>query len=395
MNISNFKEVMDDEEVIQLLVKLVQIETENLQRNEERLVELILEIADKEGLCYEVDEYSPGRFNVYMSIGQQSSGIKLLYNGHTDVVPAGEGWSVHPYSGAIIDNKVYGRGSCDMKAGVAAMLASMITLKRGLFQPQGFLLLALVADEEEHQSGTLRLMEKYPDFDYAIVGEPSKMGLVVAHKGNMYIKVTAISRASQASVPHMGVNAVEEMSKFINYMESYKKSISERVDPLLGPPTIASTMINGGKSACVIPETCEAVFDRRVVSIEDPKAVWEEIQDLVGEYNKKCKANFSLECLWEASGMHTPENSRIISELIEASKEVTGAVPETSIWPAVADSGILAAHGIETVLFGPGDITVAHKPDEYVPIDELLNARLIYAQVALSMLKGGEELGIS
>lgn len=374
------------EELERLLVQLVQRNTENPPGDERPIVDVITALAEREGINYEIDEYAEKRVNIYLSLGDPHEGRRLLFNGHTDVVPAGEGWSHPPFAGHIENGRLYGRGACDMKAGVAAMLGALVSLARADFQSKGMLMVALVADEEAHQSGTIRLLEKYPSFDFAVVGEPSELGIITSHKANMYVEVTAVGKAAHASVPHLGVNALDEMARLLVAFDEYKKGLSSTKDELLGEPTITATLASAGVSSCIVPEECSVTFDRRMLPDEDPEFVWTEIQRFVHRFAEGSGVQFHLRRLWTAPGMKTATDAEIVKKLSNAILEVTGEPPTISGWPAVADSGWIAAKGIDTVIFGPGDIKLAHGPDEYVPLADVLAAQRVYMKLALALL---------
>ena len=330
-----------------------------------------------------------GRANVIARL-PGGDGPSLMLCGHLDTMPAGA--MENAFSPRIEgeDAILHGRGACDMKGAVAAMACTLVAIKKSGVPLRGDLVFAGTVDEESDALGAKRLIDEGILTTYAVVGEPTSLRLAVAHKGSSFIRVTLYGRGAHGSCPEKGVNAATHAARIaVALEEELRPQLAKRTHPLLGSSTVSVGRICGGTKPNIVAETCEIDIDRRILPSESNTV--EEIRALV---DKICGdvdgLRFAVELLPQSGVVpHGPLETDPASPL---AKSVAKACRELNLddepigvtyW---TDGGVLATAGIETVVLGPGDIGLAHGPNEAVPIAELDEAARLYTSVALQLL---------
>lgn len=331
----------------------------------------------------DIQEVLPERPNVLASLIGKNGGKQLIFNGHTDVVPAGEGWKRNPFEASIVDDKIIGRGAADMKGGLAAMIIALIAIKRAGIKLDGDLFFHAVIDEEVASNGTKSIINEGFKADYAIVGEPTNLSICIAQKGRLVVRITTYGKATHASTPEKGVNAISAMIDVLNKIILYGKELDRMKHPLLGSPTQAITVIKGGIKSNIVPNTCEVIIDRRVIPGENIESIKEEYRKISKNQGVLSKIDF-IEHEAESSQVSTDE--LIVKVSHSAMKDVVGRAKIMG-FPAITDAYLLNKAGIATIVLGPGSINQAHSPNEYVRIPELIYAAKIYALTAIRLLK--------
>jgi acetylornithine deacetylase/succinyl-diaminopimelate desuccinylase family protein len=380
---------IDEERLIQLARDLVRFDTDNPPGNETALAEFLGSYLGKLGLEIEYQEVKPGRSNVLARLGSADASPHLILNGHIDTVPSGAGWTKDPHGGEVIDGRMYGRGTSDMKAGVAAMMIAVEAIVRAGIPLRGRLTLAGVIDEEDTQDGTRYAVEQGLRGDFAIVGEPTEFLPVIAHKGDMYIEITTHGVEAHASTPHAGVNAIDQMADVIVELRALAADYAARPHPIVGPPTLTVGTIEGGVITCMVPGSCSITVDRRVLPGEDPEAIIGEVRDRIGRIKAR-RSDFQAEARIGLFGppMETAADNPVVGAIREATAEVLGKDPGVHGWSATCDANILVDQGsTPSVVFGPGSIaSQAHRPDESIGVDEIVAAAKIFTLAILKLL---------
>jgi acetylornithine deacetylase/succinyl-diaminopimelate desuccinylase family protein len=316
----------------------------------------------------------PSALSVVGTIG--SGEPVILLHAHIDTVPiaADEAakWSSDPYAAEIRDGKLYGKGSVDDKAPLAAML---IAAQRLIALPFVGTLVIVAAAEEEvgGQLGTHWLAETghLPLADFIVVGEQTHNRVATAHKGVLRATVRAVGRSVHATNPDRGVNAIVAMSKAVLALEAYHRELSRRVHPLVGVPTCNVGVIQGGSTANAVPDSCLAYLDRRMIPGEDPEAVKDELRAVIAAVEAAPAALSVGDFLvsnWFSSTCESPLGRAfldVVHEVLQADPGPIGYLPGSD---AKHLRGQVRG---ETVVFGPGSYEVAHAYDEYVDLDEL------------------------
>jgi acetylornithine deacetylase/succinyl-diaminopimelate desuccinylase family protein len=374
---------IDQEEIVELTRALVRSPSVNPPGRTAECAAVVVSKFREEGISADIVEAKEGVCNVVARLPGKGEGKVLLLNGHIDVVPPGEGWTVDPFGGEIRGGKIYGRGTCDMKSGIASMMAAMIGFKRSGAEFDGEILFMGVADEETGSDyGTLWLLEKKigKKADFAIVSEPTSLRIELGNRGLRWIDITVRGKASHAGRPHLGVNAIAYGAKLIEAIHSMK--FATRNDAFEVPtPSISVTMIGGGAKVNIIPDRCDLAVDRRMMPGETTEAVLLELKEVIDpilamERNLKIEVNVRPGS-WDPYIISRDEP--IVRTLIDSCREITGKEPGLGGKAACTDaSHIFHRVGIPTVLFGPGDETLSHKVDECVSVEAVHQATDIF-----------------
>ncbi len=352
------------------------------------------------GLYTKIRHISPNRFNVYGMTGKNCRKPRLMLNGHFDTVPEGEGWIHKPYSGEIEEDRIFGRGAVDMKGGLVAMIEAAGQIQRSetsqssggrVRENDDCVIVTAVVGEEDDQVGTKKIVEDELFADYAIVGEPTKLEIVVAHKGDVTYEIVVHGKSAHASQPELGINSIYHAAKIILELEKEASRIRETGirDSLLGAGALSVNVIHGGTVPSVIPAECRIQVDRRTVPGEDERSVERELRSTVERVSELYgeKLNVEIRNLVTAETLTISKDHILVRSLSESCKEISTMNPSIVGAPYTTDGWLLHKAGIPTVVFGPGDIFFAHKPDEWVSIDEVRKACLIYARTAQRILR--------
>jgi acetylornithine deacetylase len=321
---------------------------------------------ERAGLEVEVEEVAPGRFNTVGMARGTGGGRTLLLNAHMDTV--GVAGMEKPFEPAVEDGRMHGRGSYDMKAGLAAiMLAGAEAAGGGL---AGDVIVTAVCDEEVASIGTARVAERYRA-DAAIVSEPTEMRLALAHKGFVGFEIETKGRAAHGSRPDLGIDAIAHMGPVLVRLEELDRRLrADPTHPLLGSGSLHAAVIEGGQEYSSYPERCLLKGERRTVPGETDAHVEGELRELLGDIDGEVR-------------MVVARQPFETSEDAEIARLVAGHAggPEIVGAPFWADSALLAAAGIPTVVFGPAG-EGAHAVEEWVDLASAERCAEIYAAVA-------------
>lgn len=317
----------------------------------------------------------PEAVNVVATIGQGEPVIML--HAHIDTVPIASNeadhWSTPPYEAIIKDNRLYGKGSVDDKAPLAAMMATFLEAAQQAQNMQGTLVLVAAAEEEVGgQLGTRWLADhKYlPECDFIIVGEQTHNRASTAHKGVVRATVRATGRAAHATNPARGINAINAMARALLALENYHNDLAQRVHPMVGAPTCNVGVIQGGSTANAVPDTCVAMLDRRMIPGEDPAEVQNELIGIIAALNVE-PADIQMGDFLVSNWFSSTIDSSLAKTFLSCIRTELKADPGPVGYLPGSDAKHLTelARG-EIVIFGPGSYEVAHAFDEYVDLDE-------------------------
>jgi succinyl-diaminopimelate desuccinylase len=304
-----------------------------------------------------------------------------------DVVPVGSGWTTDAYGGTVVGDRFFGRGSADMKGGLAAMVLAATIVQRLGFRLRGDLLVTAVVDEEVSSKGIKHYMETRRAGDFAIVGEPTELALCTAQKGQITYELTALGRSAHSSIPSEGINAISKMFKIIKEIEEYSSTLTEKKHRLLGSPTTNVGTISGGTSACSVPPSCTITVDRRTLPGETLQSIDAEFHAIVERQSRNDKEfRATVKRFFALGPMETSDDELIVRALRQTCKELLSFDPGIHGFVATCDAGQLCTR-VPTVIFGPGSLSQAHRPDEYVSIKQVLDAAFVYAGTAIVLLK--------
>ena len=343
------------------------------------LVEWIADVLDHAGCRVRLSRDQSGtKANLLAWLGPEHAGGALL-SGHTDVVPVDEQvWSSDPFRLREHEGRFYGRGSVDMKGFVACCISEFIAHRRAeLARP---LILALSYDEELGCLGAPSLIADFeasgwPKPAFAVVGEPTLMRIATAHKGVFVGRVEVRGHAAHSSDPRAGLNAIEYASDFVATLRTVAQGLKERVSLLaLDPPytTFNIGKIDGGEALNTVPSSCTVVFEYRPIPEADGVAIWHEIGAAVSALDERMKmrvANAGATLARIATVL--PLRAQPHNDSEQIARSLTGSNEPAGILPFGTDAGYFQALGISTIVCGPGSIAQAHKPDEWIAIDQL------------------------
>ncbi len=312
---------------------------------------------------YHRQKVSGNRENI-IAYHRTSSPLTFIWEAHQDTVPV-DGMIVDPFNPTIRDGKLYGRGSCDVKAGIACMLTAFARLLREKPANSANIILAFNVDEEHTFLGVQEFMKLSPKADFAIVAEPTMLNIVTAHKGVVRWQLETEGRACHSSRPDQGINAVYRMAKVLNAIEEYAERCTRlKQDPLLGPPTLSVGVIAGGVSPNTVPDQCVIQIDRRMLPGESAESVMADFDQYLATKNFpfaiKSKPILACAALAQTPGDH-PHLQRLARAI---------GPHETLAVPYGTDASSIAPR-IPAVVFGPGDIAQAHTKDEWIEVSQL------------------------
>ncbi|HSE80632.1 MAG TPA: M20/M25/M40 family metallo-hydrolase [Gaiellaceae bacterium] len=355
----------------EILADLVRIDSVNPDliagaAGEAKIARFVAGWLEAAGLEVEVEEVAPGRFNS-VGIARGSGGGKtLLLNAHLDTV--GVAGMERPFEPAVVNGRMHGRGSYDMKAGLAAiMLAGAEAARAGL---RGDVIVTAVCDEEVASIGTARVAERYRA-DAAIVSEPTELRLVLAHKGFVGFEIETKGRAAHGSRPDLGVDAIAHMGHVLVGIEGLDRRLrASPTHPLLGSGSLHASVIEGGQEFSSYPERCLLKGERRTVPGETDAVVEGELRELLGDLDGEVRVVLARQ----------PFESPADASIAELVARHAGA-PEVVGVPFWADSALLSAAGIPTVVFGPAG-EGAHAVEEWVDLASAERCAEVYAAVA-------------
>lgn len=332
---------------------------------EERMAEHVQTVCRAAGLDIAAETVSSRRSNVLVRLSPQGKvQHRILLGPHLDTVgfPNLESQLVP----RVQQGRVYGRGACDTKGCVTAMLSALLRVARSGRRPShteiqfvGFV------DEENEQLGSRHHARHHDPVDLAIVGEPTRLEVVTAHKGDVWLRLRTAGRSAHGATPHLGRNAVHLMGRVVDLLETtYRKQLSKRSHPLLGSPTINVGAIRGGTQPNIVPDACTIDVDRRTLPGETEATVRRELRELLKHAG--LKASFEPLRLAPCEAMETPRELPWVRDLCRAAgrRRTVGV-------HFFCDAAPLAKAGSPAVVFGPGDIAQAHTAEEWISIASL------------------------
>ena len=401
------------DEIVDLTTRLVRIPTVNPPG--ERYPEAARLLGTtRRGFGYTVEEIAPDearagypRVNVVGRLEGMRARPVLHFNGHVDVVPPGEGWDGDPFSGVVADGKVWGRGSSDQKAGIAASIFAIEAIRRAGVRLQGSVEQSGTVDEESGGfAGVALLCERGrigPDrTDFVVITEPLGVDRVcLGHRGVYWFEVTARGRTAHGSMPVLGRNAADAMARFVNRVQrDLVPRLSARrtavpVEPASArSPSINLNSLHAGQSAedeqtPSVPDRAVAVFDRRFILEEPVREVRAEIAALLDAQRAEDRGiGWELRERMIVEPVATPREARVVGALADAIQRVRGRPAAYIVSPGTYDQKHVVSRGgvAECVAYGPGVLEISHQPNEYVDIADVVNATKVMALATLRLV---------
>lgn len=391
---------MTEEFSAEMLAKeLIQIESTNPGACESAVGEFISRrLSGLPGVTVKRQEVLPGRFNLMAELPGPEEEPALVWICHMDTVVVGEGWTRDPFGAEEEHGLLYGRGACDMKSGLACALSAFaktaVAVAEGRKLCRRLVFIGSV-DEEDFMRGSEAAIAAgwVRRQDWVLDTEPTDGQIQVAHKGRTWFEVTVTGCTAHASMPWKGADAIAGMAELIREIRLEVEALPHHED--LGWSTVTFGQITGGYRPYVVPDTCRVWIDMRLVPPTDTKAA-EKIVKRAAEAAKKAVPGIRTD--WKITGdrpyVEKHEGSPLLAALREADASVTGRMPVTGPFPGYTDTAVIAGIlGCENCMsYGPGSLSMAHKPDEFVPLEDIWRCEAVMIRLAekLVLEKNGE-----
>jgi len=333
------------------------------------------------GLEVETFEPEPGRTTVLGRRRGTGGGRSLMFNAHCDTVDVAG--MAEPFSGAVRDGRVYGRGSFDMKGSLAAQMGAAKALADAKIQLRGDVLVAAVADEEYGSLGTADLIQRVK-VDGAIVTEPTALDVCLAHKGYLWIEVEVTGRAAHGSKFNLGIDANMKMGQFLSKLSGLERDLrSRKPHPLVGPPSLHAATLHGGAGLSTYAPRCTLRIERRTIPGETEAQAVAEIQSIVDTLaSEDPDFHATVRAFFVRDPFEVAPSAQIVQALDRAIAKVRGKPAAHLGDTPWMDSALLQAAGVETVVCGTAGAG-AHANEEWVDLESVFKLAEILAETAI------------
>jgi len=363
---------------LELTQALVRFDTINPPGNERLCAEHLGSILNDAGFAVSYHEFAETRTSLVARIGGDADAKPLCFTGHIDTVPLGAApWSVDPFAADIADGKLYGRGTSDMKSGVAAFVVAAIRLARELETGPGMVLI-ITAGEETGCEGAYHLAglgNVLGDAGAIVVAEPSSNLPFIGHKGALWLKAVANGLTAHGSMPELGVNAIYKAARTISQLEDFDFNVARH--PVLGKPTLNVGTVHGGMNINSVPDRAEVGIDIRTLPDQDHGDLCAHLSSYLGD-------DIAVEPVVDVGSVWTDPAEDWMLDVFDVMAEILGKMPEVCTATYFTDAAALtpAYGGPPTVILGPGEAAMAHQTDEYCVVDRIDQAVNAYVEIA-------------
>ncbi|QDT01179.1 M20 family metallopeptidase [Adhaeretor mobilis] len=385
---------------------------------EGRVTDFLQNFAQQQGWPWLRQSVHPGRDNFLALVGFGPNSVSeppqggaqaapMLFEAHQDTVST-EGMTCNPFDAKHAQGRLYGRGACDVKGGMAAMLVALAEIGTDPDLPRP-VLFASTINEECGFTGVRALAELWSDTNgtsnhqthgtlssetvarlkprAAVVAEPTELDVVVSHRGVARWQVETHGRAAHSSQPSEGANAIYAMASIVRAVQLYESEVLAQrpEDPRCGRPTVSVTTFHGGTGANTVPEIAAVNIDRRLSPEETPEEAFAELSRWIEEHAELLDCTVAHQPPWmQSHGLAEGDNLPLAKRLSNIAREVADTGQLKGV-PYGANAATLATAGISTVVFGPGSIAQAHTADEWIEVEQLEKAVEIYRRLALDL----------
>lgn len=386
-----------DEQIAADTSELIRGRGENPGDTEGETVRRLAVILTREGAIVTQQELAPDRPNL-RAVWGPADGPAVLFLGHSDVVPAGDGWSADPFEPRVEEGAIIGRGATDMKGGLASVIAACSAIARE--RPDLRVELLCTVDEEDRSQGVQIALAQDQQMNQnylaCIVAEPTDLDIVIGCRGASNLILDVVGASAHAGRPSDGVSAIYAASRIVETVRAlHVAAQQEEQDALLGGPTWNVGTIEGGSGTSMVPRTCTVTVDRRTMPQENSYLILDsllervraDIAEVAFDGHEQVDITGSVDMVMP--GFRTERESPLVHAATMALSSI-GVEPRVTGWSAACEGGFIAAHyGCPTIILGPGDInTQAHQPDERVEIADLVAAARAYVRIVLHMTAG-------
>lgn len=334
---------------------------------EERMALFVFDWLSEQGLNPQKQEALPGRANIVARAAGADSSKTLLLCSHMDTVDV-QGMTIEPYGGDLRDGRIWGRGACDDKGPLAAMMIAFRDRAKQGELTYDLMLLASCGEEYQMVGSEYFVRNLSGELAGAVFGEPTGLKVVVAHKGVVRLRLVTQGKSVHSSQPEKGDNAIYHMARAISEVEAFVETLEQKdKHPLLGNETAALTIVRGGHQINVIPDECEAMVDWRILPGRDAQECCDDLRKaLLSKLGDKIR----VELINHHEAMQCDGEHALLGKLLDAEEQVTSR-RDTAVFSGATDASACVGLGIATLVFGPGDVGQAHTENEYIEVREL------------------------
>lgn len=348
---------------------------------EQHVAQWLMDWAKTHDFAFEVQEVFPQRPNVIIRFRNGADHPHLLLNGHTDTVAIAD-MTIPPFAADVREERIWGRGTADMKGPVACMLHALLALREKASQWSGTVTVALVVDEELGFQGIRDLLKRGDTYDFAIVGEPTRFEVIRGCKGCLRFWVRAHGQAAHSSTPEKGRSSISAMARAVSALDDYfRDRLSHVRHPDFGGSTGSVGLIRGGSGINIVPDFCEVSVDIRLIPGQSGEETYREIQRVVSEVTDTVRWEFDPKPLIDFP-FCLEEGDTFVQQVCRATDRPGAGVVNFS-----CDASKIAKADIPCLIFGPGDIAQAHTANESIPVEDLQRGVDAYVNIALELLK--------
>jgi succinyl-diaminopimelate desuccinylase len=365
---------------VELTQELVRFRTINPPGAERACADRLASMLEGAGFAVDLVPFGDARAQLVARIGGTPEKLPLGFTGHLDTVPLGaQAWSVDPFAADIVQGKLYGRGSSDMKSGVAAFVASAVALADRLEGTAG-LVLIITAGEETGCTGAAALAhgdKKLPPVGALVVAEPTGNQLLVGHKGALWLEAETKGVTAHGSMPEKGVNAVYKAARAVTALQDFDFNFARH--KVLGSPTLNVGVISGGLNINSVPDRAVISIDIRTIPGQNHAKIREQLASYLG-------GDIALSTLLDAQSVWTRPDDPWMGEAFGMVREIAGFGDEIAAAPYFTDASVLtsAIGSPPTAIIGPGELALAHQTDEYCLVSRIEQATEIYSRMTRS-----------
>lgn len=344
------------------------------------------------GIESTIQSVGNNRANLIARIKGVGNKKSLVFCGHMDTVAVGEiPWEHDPFGGEEMDGRIYGRGSSDMKGGLAALIMAMIEVSKSGITLEGDLIFAATAGEEVDCIGANTMVADgtLSGAGAMIIAEPSGGEIFVTHKGALWLEITSYGKTAHGSMPEQGINAIDNMNSFINALHDKLKFKYEE-DILLGGPTLDIATISGGVQVNVVPDMCKLQIDIRTVPGQNHQEILSDIKILLAEIESSSSAKFDVKVFNDKVPLKNKSDDQFIKLTLDTATELFESEYKGKGVTYCTDASIFVPsfnNKLSVIICGPGEETQAHQPNEYVITSKYIDSIRLYKEIALQYLK--------
>jgi len=380
---------IEADQIAQLTHDLVRYKTVNPPGDELALVSFVLEYLRMLGFEGELVHHAENRASGVARLRGTGELPALMFNGHADVVPVGDQpWRFDPFSGEIAEGKVWGRGSCDMKGGIAAMLAAARAIALSKQKLRGDLLFSVTAGEEVNMLGA-RVLSELPSLgplQAIIISEPTTNCMALAERGVLWPEITTHGKTAHGSTPELGINAISMMLLLLKEIEEMEFPFTPH--PILGNLTRSLNVIQGGVQTNVVPDSCSVLYDFRTVPGQKHPAIIAQIEAKIQQIEQRVKDfKATVRMIHDLPPAETAPDHPAVLRFEAAASAALGKPVGTHVMKFATEASIFVpALNVPTIVLGPGNPGLAHQPDEFVEIEAMVETARVYALAAANML---------